>query len=158
MATIEELLHEFQKVPDWNRFPLPEVIYEKYNLKKPRPAELNEVVSYQPPPYMSLNSNGKVDIREPAPGGVREIHDFQVLPVEVKRTNEETGDLEDYPLPDPEAVKKCQMLSMVCDKPFDYDAFFSKIKMNTTTRTYDDSWKDSLRNYLIRPKEDGAQD
>lgn len=98
MTTVEALFEEFKKLPDWDRYPMPEVFYQHFNVKKPQPATLTEVVNgYNPPPYQSLNVNGKVEIREPAEGGVREVKDFAHLPVEVKRLNEETNELEDYP-------------------------------------------------------------
>ena len=99
MTTIEEAFQEFQKIPDWDRYPMPEVFYEHFKVKKPRPEEAINLITYTPPPYQSLNEKGKVEIRGPAPGGVREIKEFLSLPVEVKRHNEETDELEDYPPP-----------------------------------------------------------
>lgn len=96
--TLEELFEEFKKVPDWERFPMPEVFYTHFNVKKPQPATVMETVVYQPPPYQSLNEHGKVEERGPLEGGVRVIENLMELPVEVKRTNEETGELEDYPV------------------------------------------------------------
>lgn len=92
MTTIEEAFQEFQKLPDWDRFPLPEILYEKFNLKKPQPATVMECVAYVPPPHISLNKNGKVEIRKPAEGGVREINEFLSLPVEVKMIEDDTID------------------------------------------------------------------
>ena len=99
MATVEELFEQFKQLPDFDRYPLPEAYYTKFGLKKPRPGDLMENLHYNPPPYMSLNENGKVEIRGPVEGGVREIKDLQYLPVEVKRMNEETLQLEEYPAP-----------------------------------------------------------
>ena len=81
MASVEEVLKEFQQLPDWNRFPMPEVVYEKFGIKKPKPASMGEIIGYQPPPSESLNP--KIEERPPAPGGVREIKDFQSLPVKM---------------------------------------------------------------------------
>lgn len=83
MATLEEVFEQFKQLPDWERFPLPEVVYKQFNLKKPQPASVMECVTYSPPPHHSLNKNGKVEIRKPAEGGVREINEFLTLPVEV---------------------------------------------------------------------------
>ena len=104
MATLEELFEEFKKLPDWERFPMPEAFYEHFKIKKLQPASITEAVCYQPPPFESLNEKGKIEVRDPAPGGVREIKDYLQLPVEVKRLNEETEALEDYPAPDPKKV------------------------------------------------------
>lgn len=97
MTTVEEMFEQFKKLPDWDRYPMPEVFYKHFNVKKPQPTTVNESIFYQPPAYLSLNENGKVEIREAAPGGVREIKDLQQLPVDVKRLNDETGELEEYP-------------------------------------------------------------
>lgn len=99
MTTLEELFEEFQKLPDWQRYPLPDVLMKTFNLKPLQPASLTEVVGYHPPPYASLNVNGKVEIREPVEGGVRQLEGLPAVPVEVKKVNEETGDLEDFPPP-----------------------------------------------------------
>lgn len=96
-TTLQEAFEQFQKLPDWNRYPMPEVFYEHFKLKKLQPASINEVISYNPPPYESLNEHGKVEIRGPVEGGVRSIENLEPLPVVVKKTNEETGELEDYP-------------------------------------------------------------
>lgn len=94
MATLEEAFEQFKQLPDWDRFPLPEVLYEKFQLKKPQPATVMECVTYAPPPHHSLNKNGKVEIRKPAEGGVREIKEFLTLPVEVKMIEETTNQTE----------------------------------------------------------------
>lgn len=83
MATLEQLFEEFKQVPDWERFPMPEVFYQHFNVKKPKPSyEVMESLAYTPPPHQSLNKNGKIEIRPPAEGGVREIKEFLSLPVE----------------------------------------------------------------------------
>lgn len=80
--SLEDLFHEFQKVPDYDRFPLPEVFYEHFKIKKPQPQTVNEAAWYQPPACLWLG-DGKPDIRGPAPGGVRELEPLPALPVEV---------------------------------------------------------------------------
>ena len=91
MTTLEEAFEQFKQLPDWDRFPLPEVFYKHFNVKKPQPSySVAEAVAYRPPPHQSLNKNGKVEIRPPAEGGVREIKEFLTLPVEVKVLTDET--------------------------------------------------------------------
>ena len=112
MTTLEDAFKEFQQLPDWDRFPLPEVIYEKFQLKKPQPATVMECVTYTPPPHHSLNKNGKVEIRKPAEGGIREIKEFLTLPVEVEMLTDQT---ENDMLPDSEQTmsnlpKECNMI------------------------------------------------
>ena len=99
MATLEELFEQFKQIPDWNLYPMPEVFYEHFKVKKPKPTEIYELPVYNPPPYQSLNENGKVEERGPEPGGVREIKELLTLPVEVKLLKDETGELVEYPPP-----------------------------------------------------------
>ena len=98
--TPAEVLEQFKQLPDWDRYPLPGAYYTAFNLPKPKPSvSLMEVLAYQAPPHVNLNKNGKVEIRPPAEGGVRQIDQLLTLPVEVKKVNEETGDLEEFPPP-----------------------------------------------------------
>ena len=100
MTTLEETFKQFQQLPDWNKYPMPEVFYEHFKVAKPKPTNsIVESLYYSPPPSVSLNKNGKIEIRPPAPGGLREIKEFQSLPVEVKLLDDETGELKEYPLP-----------------------------------------------------------
>lgn len=82
---VEDLVEQFKKVPDWDRYPLPDCIYEKFNIKKPKPTlDVQATLIYQVPPHENLNKNGKIEERGPAEGGVREIKEFMELPVEVE--------------------------------------------------------------------------
>jgi len=93
MATLEAAFEEFKQLPDWDRFPMPEVFYTHFNVKKPQPSvSLMESLTYTPPPHQSLNKNGKVEIRKPAEGGVREIKEFLALPVEQTLITDQTAD------------------------------------------------------------------
>ncbi len=71
-------LNEFKRVVGWERFPLPEVMFEKYGLKKPKPLEVGDICYYQPPP---AEYERDVEIREPAEGGVRDISGIEPLPL-----------------------------------------------------------------------------
>ena len=148
MATLEELVTQFKQIPDYDRYPLPEVFYEKFGFKKPKPVD--EVsVTYQPPAYQSLNENGKVELRGPVEGGVREIKELQVLPVEVKRLNDETGELEDYPPPPPAPPlpTTVEELLAACLKGQVYD-----VPLRIKDQTAYDTWKCSLEDLLNLPK------
>jgi hypothetical protein len=71
--TIELIVGEFKKLPDADRFPLPAVLYEKYGIEKPKHNndDLNGAVANA---MVRMNAGGpKVEIREAAPGGVREV-------------------------------------------------------------------------------------
>lgn len=90
MATLEEAFELFKQLPDWDKYPMPEVFYQHFHVKKPKPSyEVAEAVVYTTPPYESLNKNGKVEIRLPAEGGVRQIEELPALPVEVKMLTDE---------------------------------------------------------------------
>lgn len=88
--SLEELFQEFQKLPDWNRFPLPEVYYQKFNIKKPQPQTVQESASFNPFVYMHFGEK-PVETRGPVEGGVREIKDLMTLPVEVKMVEDVSG-------------------------------------------------------------------
>ncbi len=130
MATLEAVFEEFKQVPDWDRFPLPEMMYSKFNLKKPQPASVAECVSYTVPPHESLNKNGKVENRNAVEGGVRDVEYLPAPPVEVKRLNEETEELEDYPPPEPFEVTIGQSLDLS-----EYVASVKTILDDTTTHS-----------------------
>jgi len=88
---IDSLFREFQKIPDWDRFPMPEVFYEHFKVKKPQSLSVNESATYFAPPSLPLG-NGKTEIRGPLPGGVREVPEGPPLPVEVKVLTDQTDD------------------------------------------------------------------
>lgn len=79
--SLDELFDELKKLPDWDRFPYPEVFYKHFNVKKPQPAAVDECAMYIPPRGFY---EGPGETRPPAEGGVREIKEYQTLPVEVK--------------------------------------------------------------------------
>lgn len=93
MATLEEAFEEFRKLPDWDRFPMPEVFYEHFKVKKPQPSvSLMESLTYSAPPHESLNQRGKVEIRPAVEGGVRPMPELLELPTEVTLIKDETAD------------------------------------------------------------------
>jgi len=94
MTSFEAAFEEFKKVPDWDRFPLPEFMYEKYGIKKPRTGEIMDIVTYSAPPHQSLNKNGKVELLPLPEGGVRKIELGPELPTEVKLLDDEGKEIE----------------------------------------------------------------
>ena len=76
--SLEEAFEQFKKLPDWERFPMPEVFYTHFGVKKPKPAEIGEYLNYTPPPA----KYERPQIRKPMPGGVREVPTLPDLPVE----------------------------------------------------------------------------
>lgn len=87
--TVEEVFAEFKQLPDWNRFPMPDVFYTYFNVQKPKPADIMETLTYQPPPSDSQRS---VEKRPPAPGGVREVPTLEPLTINTEFIPDETDD------------------------------------------------------------------
>ena len=87
--TLEEVFAEFKQLPDWNRFPMPDVFYTYFNVQKPKPAEIMETLTYQPPPSDSQRS---VEKRPPAPGGVREVPTLAPLTINTELIPDENDD------------------------------------------------------------------
>ena len=82
-AEIETIIDQFKKLPDWERFPVPEVLFKKYGLPVPHPTDdLMAALSNceNPPPATYLPP----EKREVAPGGVREVALLDKVEVEVK--------------------------------------------------------------------------
>jgi hypothetical protein len=77
---LEELFALFKDVPDFDRFPMPEVFYERFNIKKPKPIDSPVVM-----PKKNFGSEFvPIEFRGPLEGGVREISLTPALPVDVK--------------------------------------------------------------------------
>lgn len=82
--TLEELFEELKKLPDWNRYPYPEVFYKHFHVDKPTPAGLSELLQYTPPPSEPLKGETIVpDDKSLRPMG------YQGLPVQVTVPNPE---------------------------------------------------------------------
>jgi len=81
-SDLNRLYQEFKKLPDYQRYPMPEVYYSHFNEKKPKPAEIQETLdginSSIYTPYESFEERG------PLPGGVREV--AQLPPMEITAT------------------------------------------------------------------------
>ena len=144
--SMEELFAEIKKLPDWERYPFPEVFYEKFNVPKPKAKDMSiaECVMYQPPPYQSLNEGGKADIRGPAEGGLRPVT-YAALPVSQTL------------IPDESEKPKLEDLYKA---DFNYVTSLSeKLKYNTIlkstneikARNDDDNQKDSAEEKLTPP-------
>ena len=138
MTTLEETFEQFKQLPDWNKYPMPEVFYEHFKVAKPKPSNsIMDALAYIPP--LSQPLTRKPEIRDSVPGGVREIKDLQVLPVEVKLLDDDTGELKEYPEPTPITEKEKLGLNENNEYkyqplPFNYmpdEAFLKAIKEKT---------------------------
>jgi hypothetical protein len=79
---LNRLYQEFKKLPDYERYPMPEVYYKHFNEKKPKPAEIQEILDA--PSRSVYTAYESFEEREPLPGGVREIPELP--PLEVQAT------------------------------------------------------------------------
>lgn len=153
MTTLEETFEQFKQLPDWDKYPMPEVFYEHFKVQKPKPSNsIMDALAYTPPLSMPLNKNGKVEIIEPLPGGVREVEQLPPLPVEVKKVNEETNELEDYPEPEPTPFSKFAQSfnpDLSSYPSIDIDYWLQMFK----AQTGGDRKQDSLEMKLIPPRE-----
>ena len=81
-SDLNRLYQEFKKLPDYQRYPMPEVYYSHFNEKKPKPAEIQEILNAPSnsvyTPYESFEERG------PLPGGVREV--AQLPPMDITAT------------------------------------------------------------------------
>lgn len=78
-----ELMEILMKLPDFDRYPLPEYLYAKYNLQKPKIMSLMESLKHYDH-IQNMPGDGTLEIRPPAPGGVRPLIEVKPLELEVK--------------------------------------------------------------------------
>lgn len=80
----KNIIETLMQLPDFDRLPFPEYIYKKYNLKKPSILSINESLRLN---NMTANAPGDgkpIEIREPAPGGLRELHELKPLEITIE--------------------------------------------------------------------------
>lgn len=80
--TDEEIYHALKQLPDFDRFPLPAYWYEKFNIPKPTIPTLNEALKYHTKIQNAPGDGRPIEMRGPAPGGVRPLLD--PIPIEIK--------------------------------------------------------------------------
>ena len=86
MATLtdEEIYEHLKKLPDFDRLPLPNYFYEKFNIPPPTILSPMEAIKLA---TKTANAPGlliKTEHRDPAPGGVRPLIEVEPVPIEVK--------------------------------------------------------------------------
>ena len=82
--TDEEIYHQLKDLPDFDRLPLPKYFYEKFNIPVPKIQTVMEALTLQ---VKTANAPGpltKLELRDPAPGGVRPLIEVKPLEIEVK--------------------------------------------------------------------------
>ena len=71
MDEIKPIVEQLKALPDFERYPLPEVLYKTFGLTKPKPAD--SIGKFMADSAMSVYMTGmtKTEVRPPAEGGVR---------------------------------------------------------------------------------------
>ena len=78
---LKDLFEMFQKVPGWEKFPMPENFYKYFNVKKPKPDDSPAVMSKD---IFMGGERREIEYREAAAGGVREVIFPEPLKVETE--------------------------------------------------------------------------
>ena len=97
---LNELFKLYQTLPDWDRFPMPEVFYKKFGVKKVKPVD-NPVVPR--PTYYGQKTT--LELRDAVPGGVRQVEESKSLPV-ATIVRDEKGNIVERKSSDDEESKK----------------------------------------------------
>ena len=76
----ESYLEQFMKLPDWNRYPMPETFYKTFNIEKPKTLEIGAYLRTNMESFMQTGfGSGQVEMRGPAEGGVRPVEQPPLL-------------------------------------------------------------------------------
>jgi hypothetical protein len=87
-----QLMETLMQLPDFDRFPLPEHFYAKYNIPKPKILGLMEALRLQSTTE-NLPGDGKpIEVRKPAPGGVRPLIEVEPIKMEVLKKEDEVAE------------------------------------------------------------------
>ena len=85
MALTDEQIYNLLKdLPDFDRFPLPKYFYEKFNIPPPKIQTIREALSLHTKVANAGGAFCKLEVRDPAPGGVRPLIEVKPLEIEVK--------------------------------------------------------------------------
>jgi len=85
-----QLMETLMKLPDFDRMPLPEHFYAKYNIPKPKIQTLMESIRLQSRTDGAPGDGRPIEIRKPAPGGVRPLIQVEPVKMEVLKKEDET--------------------------------------------------------------------
>ena len=85
-----QLVETLMTLPDFNRFPLPEYFYAKYNIPKPKILGLMEALRLQSRTDCLPGDGRPIEIRKPASGGVRPLIEVEPVKMEVIKKEDET--------------------------------------------------------------------
>lgn len=80
----EALYNELKNLPDFDKFPLPDNWYKKFNIPRPQPVSLQDFALSRAWLKHKYDPDITYEIRnEPEPGGVRPIIEPEPIPVEI---------------------------------------------------------------------------
>jgi hypothetical protein len=85
-----QLIETLMQLPDFDRLPLPEHFYAKYNIPKPKILGLMESLRLQSRTDCAPGDGRPIEKRAPAPGGLRPLIYSEPLKVEIKKEDETT--------------------------------------------------------------------
>jgi hypothetical protein len=87
-----QLMETLMQLPDFDRYPLPEHFYKKYNIPKPKILTLMESLHLQNRTDCAPGDGRPIEIRKPAPGGVRPLIQVEPVKMEAIRKEDETAE------------------------------------------------------------------
>ncbi len=85
-----QLMETLMTLPDFDRLPLPEHFYKKYNIPKPKILGLMEALHLQNRTECLPGDGRPIEIRQPASGGVRPLIEVEPVKMEVLKKEDET--------------------------------------------------------------------
>ena len=87
-----QLMETLMQLPDFDRFPLPEHFYAKYNIPKPKILGLMEALHLKNRTDCAPGDGTPLEIRKPAPGGVRPLIEVEPVKMEVIKKEDEVAE------------------------------------------------------------------
>jgi hypothetical protein len=87
-----QLMETLMQLPDFDRLPLPEHFFAKYNIPRPKILGFMEALRLQSRTE-NLPGDGKpVEVRMPAPGGVRPLIEVEPVKMEAIKKEDEVAE------------------------------------------------------------------
>jgi len=88
----KQMIETLMAQPDFDRYPLPEYLYAKYNIPKPKILGLMESLHLKNRTDCAPGDGRPLEIRKPAPGGVRPLIEVEPIKMEVVKKEDETAE------------------------------------------------------------------
>jgi hypothetical protein len=100
----EAIYNQLKDLPDFDKYPLPNHWYEKFNIPAPRPVSVSDFIKTKAYKAHLTIPNVEMEVRtEPVPGGVRPILDLEPIQTEtitktVSDTPQQPDEKKDTPI------------------------------------------------------------